>query len=242
MRKHEICRSLSGSNFYLQQVKKLGTENELKVVEDPGFYPLRYFFRTRPQSWNSWKTCTLNLGSKCGIWFTESTSVAQWPTVIPVLVNLTSEFKPVESTSVTRTRTAWGLEDYRWGYLAVWKISCTGIYFSTSSKAQFCRLLSTALLSSIPPETSEPNIQLHESGEAVTAIDTCLITTGGKKKKISDLEMAWIHRSVYFKYIALLSIVWYQEKFLIKWDFFFLASNKEKKVYSFSFEILFFIF
>jgi len=50
MRKHEICRSLSGSNFYLQQVKKLGTENELKVVEDPGFYPLRYFFRTRPQS------------------------------------------------------------------------------------------------------------------------------------------------------------------------------------------------
>lgn len=54
--------------------------------------------------------------------------------------------------------------------------------------------------------------------------------------------MAWIHRSVYFKYIALLSIVWYQEKFLIKWDFFFLASNKEKKVYSFSFEILFFIF
>lgn len=54
--------------------------------------------------------------------------------------------------------------------------------------------------------------------------------------------MAWIHRSVYFKYIALLSIVWYQEKFLIKWDFFFLASNKEKEVYSFSFEILFFIF
>lgn len=65
---------------------------------------------------------------------------------------------------------------------------------------------------------------------------------GEKKEKISDLEMAWIHRSVYFKYIALPSIVWYQEKFLIKWDFFFLASNKEKEVYSFSFEILFFIF
>lgn len=112
------------------------------------------------------KTALWTSGSCCGIWFLEVIFVAQWPAFAPLPVNLTSKLQPVGKDFCNQNENSLRLAKITdRGYLAMWKIILTGIYFNTFLKAQFCRLLCIAKPPSIPSETSGPNLQLHKSGK-----------------------------------------------------------------------------
>lgn len=151
--------------FRFQHVKKLGTEDELEPGKGPMLWSSESaFYKKALKLIIHGNTALWTLGSSCVIWFLEATFVARWPT--PCSYSCEPDFRTPASWKTLCNQNENSLRLAKItdrGYLVMWKISLTGVYFNTSLKAQFCRLLSIAQPPLISPETSGPNPQLHKS-------------------------------------------------------------------------------
>lgn len=167
IRKHWILQGPLGFRFLFSVCQEIRNSGWVRSRKSPMLWSSASAFHNKAlQLIICGKTPLWTLGSSCGIWLLEATFVSWWPVLTPVPVNLTSELQPVGKPFCKQNENSLRLAKIAdRGYLAMWKINLTGVYFNTSLKAQFCRLLNIARLPSIPFETSGPNPRLHKSGK-----------------------------------------------------------------------------